>query len=200
MSHSLAFILSCLSAGIMGVMMPAHAAIVISNSFESTAMLDRSLLASDSTAPGSWTGSENAGGSAAFRETPPADGVQYDFLQACCSGVSLTPGISHAPADLDTLAYADYASPPESFSVMVMRTLDEATVLIAADTTPTPGREPYVMLIIGLSLLGLAAALYPKSANKVPAETRASHFSGWNKREPRSPPPSTDVPSRLNFT
>lgn len=195
MYHSLAFILSCLS---FGIMMSAQAALVVSDSYDSMAMLDRSFLSSDLSAPGSWAGSENAGGSPAFRDTPLADGAQYDFLQACCSGVSLTPSISLAHADSGPLAYADSASPPGGFSVM--RTSEEATGLIAADTTPTPGREPYIMLIVGVSLLGLAAALYPRSANKVPAETSASDFSGWNKREPRRPPPSTDTPSSLNFT
>ena len=198
MYHNLAFILSCISFGIMGVMMPAQAAIVFSDSYGSTAMLARSLLSSDLSSPGSWAGSENAGGSSAMHETPLADGAQYDFLQACCSGESLAPGISLASADSDPLAYADSISPLADFSAI--HTSVEPTVLIAADTPPTPGREPYVMLIFGLSLLGLAAVLYPKSANTVPAQTRASHFSGWNKREPRSPPLSTDVPSRLNFT
>ena len=198
MYHSLAFILSCISFGIMGVMMPAQAAIVFSDSYGSTAMLGRSLLASDLSASGSWAGSENAGGSSALHETPLADGAQYDFLQACCGGVSLAPGISLASADSDPLAYADSISPLADFSAI--HTSVEPTVLIAADTPPTPGREPYVMLIFGLSLLGLAAVLYPRSANTVPTETSASNFAGWNKRKPRRPPPSTDVPSSLKFS
>ena len=196
MYPNLSFILSCLSVGIMSVVMPAQAAIVVSDSYGSTAMLARSLLSSDLSAPGSWVGSENAGGSSALHETPLADGAQYDFFQACCSGESLAPGISLD--DSDPLAYADSTSPLADFSAI--HTSVEPTVLIAADTPPTPGREPYVMLIFGLSLLGLAAVLYPKSAHTAPAETSASNFAGWNKREPRRPPPATDVPSSLKFS
>ena len=198
MYPNLSFILSCLSVSIMSVVMPAQAAIVVSDSYGSTAMLARSLLSSDLSAPGSWAGSENGGGSSALHETPLADGAQYDFLQACCSGESLAPGISLASADSDPLAYADSTSPLADFSAI--HTSVEPTVLIAADTPPPHGREPYIMLIFGLSLLGLAAVLYPKSANTVPAETSASNFAGWDKRKPRRQPPATDVPSSLKFS
>ena len=184
----------------IGVAMSAHAGMVVNTSMENSVDLDRSIRGDNPPVEWGLADAENIPDSAsASLASHILDQERAPLLQPCCSVVRFVPDFNPPPADLDVRPYLDSESLSQHLSVS--NTDGGMSNINAASITPTHGREPYVMLIAGLGLLGLAISLHRKSENKESEATSfSSHIHQRQARELYTPQHSADVPSGLKFT